>query len=405
VLQNITSSPPLGLYIHLPWCIKKCPYCDFNSHEVRASKTIPVLSNASMQPSGISDELQEQYIAALQADLEQSVALVWGRVVHSIFIGGGTPSLFSEKSIDRILTVVRTHLRVSADAEITMEANPGTFEKERFEGFARAGVNRLSIGVQSFNNQQLKELGRVHDARQALAAIEVAAKSYPTFNIDLMYGLPDQSFDELVLDFETANRLSPPHLSYYQLTLEPNTLFAAKPPKLPDDDTLAEMQTLIESKTAQSGYEHYEISAYAKPGQRSKHNLNYWQFGDYLGLGAGAHGKLTFHDGIRRFAKFKHPATYMQKSIAGSATELEQLIAPRDLPFEFMLNALRLSEGVDTSSFSERTGLSLAVLNQAMVKACAKGLLDEHPSRIKATPRGLLFLNDLQELFLPETNE
>jgi putative oxygen-independent coproporphyrinogen III oxidase len=358
-----------------------------------------------MQPSGISDELQEQYIAALQADLEQSVALVWGRVVHSIFIGGGTPSLFSEKSIDRILTVVRTHLRVSADAEITMEANPGTFEKERFEGFARAGVNRLSIGVQSFNNQQLKELGRVHDARQALAAIEVAAKSYPTFNIDLMYGLPDQSFDELVLDFETANRLSPPHLSYYQLTLEPNTLFAAKPPKLPDDDTLAEMQTLIESKTAQSGYEHYEISAYAKPGQRSKHNLNYWQFGDYLGLGAGAHGKLTFHDGIRRFAKFKHPATYMQKSIAGSATELEQLIAPRDLPFEFMLNALRLSEGVDTSSFSERTGLSLAVLNQAMVKACAKGLLDEHPSRIKATPRGLLFLNDLQELFLPETNE
>jgi putative oxygen-independent coproporphyrinogen III oxidase len=357
-----------------------------------------------MQPSGISDELQEQYIAALQADLEQSVALVWGRVVHSIFIGGGTPSLFSEKSIDRILTVVRTHLRVSADAEITMEANPGTFEKERFEGFARAGVNRLSIGVQSFNNQQLKELGRVHDARQALAAIEVAAKSYPTFNIDLMYGLPDQSFDELVLDFETANRLSPPHLSYYQLTLEPNTLFAAKPPKLPDDDTLAEMQTLIESKTAQSGYEHYEISAYAKPGQRSKHNLNYWQFGDYLGLGAGAHGKLTFHDGIRRFAKFKHPATYMQKSIAGSATELEQLIAPRDLPFEFMLNALRLSEGVDTSSFSERTGLSLAVLNQAMVKACAKGLLDEHPSRIKATPRGLLFLNDLQELFLPETN-
>jgi putative oxygen-independent coproporphyrinogen III oxidase len=413
--QKIISSPPLGLYIHLPWCIKKCPYCDFNSHEVKGS--IPILSQEQRTVqivaqvatptavSTVSDELQEQYIAALQADLEQSVALVWGRVVHSIFIGGGTPSLFSEKSIDRILTIVRTHLRVSADAEITMEANPGTFEKERFEGFARAGVNRLSIGVQSFNNAQLKKLGRVHDAAQALAAIEVAAKRYPTFNIDLMYGLPEQSFEELELDFETANRLSPPHLSYYQLTLEPNTLFAAKPPTLPDDDTLAAMQALIESSTAHAGYEHYEISAYAKVGHRSKHNLNYWQFGDYLGLGAGAHGKLTFHDGIRRYAKFKQPAAYMQKCLAGNANEIEQLIAPEDLPFEFMLNALRLSDGVDTESFTERTGLSLAVLNQAMAKACKKGLLDEHPARIKATPHGLLFLNDLQELFLPETKK
>jgi putative oxygen-independent coproporphyrinogen III oxidase len=407
VLQNITSSPSLGLYIHLPWCIKKCPYCDFNSHEVKAA--IPILAKGQPRPISLSqasmlgDDLQEQYIAALQADLEQSVALVWGRVVHSIFIGGGTPSLFSEKSIDRILTMVRTHLRVSADAEITMEANPGTFEKERFEGFARAGVNRLSIGVQSFNDAQLKKLGRVHDASHALAAIEVAAKRYLTFNIDLMYGLPEQSFDELALDFQTANQLAPPHLSYYQLTLEPNTLFAAKPPNLPDDDVLASMQELIESHTAQAGYEHYEISAYAKAGHRSKHNLNYWQFGDYLGLGAGAHGKLTFHDGIRRFVKFKHPTTYMQRSLAGNASEVEQLIAPEDLPFEFMLNALRLSEGVDSASFSERTGLSIAVLNQAMAKACKKGLLDEHPSRIKATPHGLLFLNDLQEMFLPET--
>jgi putative oxygen-independent coproporphyrinogen III oxidase len=404
VLQKITSSPPLGLYIHLPWCIKKCPYCDFNSHEVKAT-TIAIHSvKASNPASAISDEVQAQYIAALQADLEQSVALVWGRVVHSIFIGGGTPSLFSEKSIDRILTLVRTHLRVSADAEITMEANPGTFEKERFEGFARAGVNRLSIGVQSFNDGQLKKLGRVHDASQALAAIEVAARRYPTFNIDLMYGLPEQTFDELALDFDTAKRLAPPHLSYYQLTLEPNTLFAAKPPTLPDDDTLALMQSLIESKTDQAGYEHYEISAYAKPGQRSRHNLNYWQFGDYLGIGAGAHGKLTFHDGIRRYAKYKHPATYMQKSLAGDANELVQLISPEDLPFEFMLNALRLSDGVVTSSFEERTGLSLTSVNAAMAKACRKGLLDEHPARIKATPRGLLFLNDLQELFLPETS-
>jgi putative oxygen-independent coproporphyrinogen III oxidase len=410
VLQKITSSPPLGLYIHLPWCIKKCPYCDFNSHEVKGS--IPILAfgqpsklrsaQATPQASVVSDELQEQYIAALQADLEQSVALVWGRVVHSIFIGGGTPSLFSEKSIDRILTMARTHLRVSADAEITMEANPGTFEKERFEGFAKAGVNRLSIGVQSFNNSQLKKLGRVHDASQALAAIEVAAKRYKTFNIDLMYGLPEQSIEELELDFEMANRLAPPHLSYYQLTLEPNTLFAAKPPALPDDDNLAAMQELIENRTAMAGYEHYEISAYAKPGQRSKHNVNYWQFGDYLGIGAGAHGKLTFHDGIRRYAKFKHPASFMQNAIAGNANEVEQLIAPEDLPFEFMLNVLRLSEGVDSASFTERTGLNIAVLNHAMAKACKKGLLDEHPSRIKATPHGLLFLNDLQEMFLPE---
>jgi putative oxygen-independent coproporphyrinogen III oxidase len=413
VLQKITSSPPLGLYIHLPWCIKKCPYCDFNSHEVKGS--IPILAfgqtstmpsaQATLQASAVSDELQDQYIAALQADLEQSVALVWGRVVHSIFIGGGTPSLFSEKSIDRILTMVRTHLRVSADAEITMEANPGTFEKERFEGFAKAGVNRLSIGVQSFNNSQLKKLGRVHDANQALAAIEVAAKRYKTFNIDLMYGLPEQSIEELELDFETAHRLAPPHLSYYQLTLEPNTLFAAKPPDLPDDDNLAAMQELIEYRTAIAGYEHYEISAYAKPGQRSKHNVNYWQFGDYLGIGAGAHGKLTFHDGIKRYAKFKHPTTFMQKAILGNANEVEQLIAPEDLPFEFMLNALRLSEGVDSASFAERTGLNISVLNHAMAKACKKGLLDEHPSRIKATPHGLLFLNDLQEMFLPEIKQ
>jgi coproporphyrinogen III oxidase-like Fe-S oxidoreductase len=381
VLQKITVSPPLGLYIHLPWCIKKCPYCDFNSHELKFTSVqlagsapravIPVTTIADSRQHGLlSDELQAQYIAALQADLEQSVALVWGRVVHSIFIGGGTPSLFSEKSIDTILTMVRTHLRVSADAEITMEANPGTFEKNRFE---------------------------------ALAAIEVAHKRYPTFNIDLMYGLPEQTFEELALDFETANRLAPPHLSYYQLTLEPNTLFAAKPPLLPDDDTLADMQALIDNKTAAQGYEHYEISAYAKAGQRAKHNVNYWQFGDYLGIGAGAHGKLTFHDGIRRYAKFKHPATYMEKALANIANEIETLILPEDLPFEFMLNALRLSEGVATSSFEERTGLSLTTINSAMAKACKSGLLDEHPSRIKATPKGLLFLNDLQELFLPET--
>jgi putative oxygen-independent coproporphyrinogen III oxidase len=391
MLQQIKSSPPLALYIHLPWCVKKCPYCDFNSHE-------PKKSDASQ---GLSSDLEEQYIAALKCDLESSVALVWGRVVHTVFIGGGTPSLFSEAGIDAILTMVRTYLRLAADAEITMEANPGTFEKERFKGFARAGVNRLSIGVQSFNNDRLRALGRIHSANQALQAIEVAARDYPTFNIDLMYGLPGQSIEGLHSDLQTALTLRPPHLSYYQLTLEPNTLFAVRPPLLPDEDVLAQMQDIIEQKTHGLGYEHYEISAYAQKGHIAKHNLNYWKFGDYLGIGAGAHGKLTFHDGIRRYAKFKQPASYMQKSLEGNAVEVETLLQPGDLPFEFMLNALRLTSGVETHLFEERTGLSVASLNKAMAQACEKGLMDPHPSRLMATPRGLAFLNDLQALFLP----
>jgi putative oxygen-independent coproporphyrinogen III oxidase len=389
--QQIKSSPPLALYIHLPWCIKKCPYCDFNSHE-------PKNSDARQ---GLSVDLEAQYIAALKCDLESSVALVWGRVVHTVFIGGGTPSLFSEAGIDEILTMVRTYLRLAADAEITMEANPGTFEKERFKGFAKAGVNRLSIGVQSFNNDRLKALGRIHSANQALQAIDVAARDYKTFNIDLMYGLPGQSIEGLQSDLQTALSLQPPHLSYYQLTLEPNTLFAVKPPLLPDEDLLAQMQELIELSTQKHGFEHYEVSAYAQKGHEAKHNLNYWKFGDYLGIGAGAHGKLTFHDGIRRYAKFKQPAAYMQKSLAGNAVEIETLLEPGDLPFEFMLNALRLTSGVETHLFEERTGLSVTHLNKAITQACHKGLMDSHPSRLMATPRGLAFLNDLQALFLP----
>jgi putative oxygen-independent coproporphyrinogen III oxidase len=389
VLQSIKSSPSLGLYIHLPWCIKKCPYCDFNSHEH---------SNGA----DLGADVEARYISALKADLEASVAQVWGRVVHTVFIGGGTPSLFSVRGIDEILALVRSHLRLAADAEITMEANPGTFEKVRFEGFAKAGVNRLSIGVQSFNDQRLKSLGRVHSSSQALQAIEVAQQHYKTFNIDLMYGLPGQSLEGLRSDLEQALKANSPHLSYYQLTLEPNTLFAAKPPLLPDEDLLANMQLLIEEQTQSAGFEHYEVSAYAKPGHRAQHNLNYWQFGDYLGIGAGAHGKLTFHDGIRRYARYKQPAAYMEKALAGDATEIETLLAPVDLPFEFMLNALRLSDGVASELFEERTGLSMATIGKALESACKRGLLDEHPARLKATPRGLLFLNDLQEIFLPE---
>jgi putative oxygen-independent coproporphyrinogen III oxidase len=409
MLQKITSSPPLALYVHLPWCIKKCPYCDFNSHENKSAKIIqigrPQQAIVQSVNSGLDEELQTRYLAALKADLEASVPLVWGRVVQSIFIGGGTPSLFSEANIGLLITTIRTHLRVAADAEITMEANPGTFEKERFKGFANAGVNRLSIGVQSFDNSKLQSLGRVHSADQALRAIEVAATAYPTFNLDLMYGLPNQSVEALAKDVEIALGLAPPHLSYYQLTLEPNTLFAAKPPALPDDDITAQMQDYIEASTSQAGFDHYEISAYAQPGQRSRHNLNYWQFGDYLGIGAGAHGKLTFHDGIRRYAKFKHPTAYMEKSLSGDAsqaTESSNLLLPEELPFEFMLNVLRLTDGVASGTFQDRTGLSLAAVSRQMQQACDKGLLDAHPSSIKATPLGLRFLNDLQAMFLPE---
>jgi putative oxygen-independent coproporphyrinogen III oxidase len=415
-IQTITSSPPLALYIHLPWCIKKCPYCDFNSHEHKkygASKIIefqknrdPLVAHLSEVTSELDGDTQSRYIAALRADLESSVHLVWGRVVQSIFIGGGTPSLFTEANIDAILTMVRTYLRVNADAEITMEANPGTFEKDRFKGFAKAGVNRLSVGVQSFNDAKLKSLGRVHSADQALRAIEVAATAYPTFNLDLMYGLPNQTVEELDLDLRTALGLSPPHLSYYQLTLEANTLFAAKPPVLPNDDITAHMQDCIEAATTKAGYEHYEISAYAQASHKSRHNLNYWQFGDYLGIGAGAHGKLTFHDGIRRYAKFKHPTAYMEKCLgadATAATESSSLLLPDDLPFEFMLNALRLTEGVSSGSFEDRTGLSLAAISRQMQQACEKGLLDSHPAFIKATPLGLRFLNNLQEMFLPKS--
>jgi putative oxygen-independent coproporphyrinogen III oxidase len=378
----LKALPPLALYVHLPWCLRKCPYCDFNSHEF--------------------DELPEaRYLDALRADLEASVPLVWGRSIQTVFIGGGTPSLFSPASIDRLLADVRMLLRLAVDAEVTLEANPGTFERAKFAGFREAGVNRLSLGVQSFDEGALRALGRVHDRAQALAAAGAAAELFPTFNLDLMYALPGQDMAGLDADLAQALAFEPPHLSYYHLTIEPNTLFASRPPGgLPDDDTSADMQQRIEAATAAAGLAQYEISAYGQTGHRSRHNLNYWGFGDYLGIGAGAHGKLSFHDRIIRQARFRHPKRYMDAALAGDSVEQTRSLGADDLPFEFMLNALRLVDGVPTSAFGERTGLPIAAIAPALQRAVERGLLDPDPATIRATPLGLRFLNDLQQMFL-----
>jgi len=386
---GLTQLPPLSLYVHLPWCVRKCPYCDFNSHELRGGTRLP-------------EDAEQGYLAALQADLEASLPLVWGRSVQTVFIGGGTPSLFSPGAIERLLQMVRALLRLAPDAEITMEANPGTFEAGRFRDFALAGVNRLSIGVQSFDDRLLSALGRIHDGDQARRAIETAAERFASFNVDLMYALPGQGPDDLERDLRTALSFNPPHLSYYQLALEPNTLFAKHPPQLPDDDTAAQMQERIEQATAEAGLAHYEISAYARRGHRARHNLNYWEFGDYLGIGAGAHGKLSFHDRILRQARYRHPQRYVEQAMRGAAVEEERVLGPSDLPFEFMLNALRLVDGVPAAMFVERTGLPISAVYRRLGEASARGLLDPDPTVIRATPLGLRFLNDLQQLFLEE---
>jgi len=382
---GLAQLPPLGVYVHLPWCIRKCPYCDFNSHEA---------------PAEGFDE--RAYLDALEADLDASLPLVWGRPVQTIFLGGGTPSLFSPDGIDRLLASLRSRLRVAPDAEVTMEANPGTFERERFAGFRSAGVNRLSLGVQSFDDERLAAIGRVHDARQARQAAEAAREIFPTFNLDLMYALPGQTPAQLAGDLAQALAFEPPHLSLYHLTLEPNTLFARFPPDLPDEDQAAAMQDAVEAQLGAAGFDRYEVSAYARSGHRARHNLNYWTFGDYLGIGAGAHGKLSFHDRITRQARFRHPRRYVEAASAGNALEIDRVLALRDLPFEFMLNALRLVEGVPASLFEERTGQSLAVVARGLDKAAGKGLLLADPARLAPTELGLRFLNDLQEMFLPE---
>jgi putative oxygen-independent coproporphyrinogen III oxidase len=379
---QLSALPPLALYVHLPWCLKKCPYCDFNSHEQRGT----------LDESG--------YLRALVADLEAALPLVWGRRVLSLFVGGGTPSLFSPDSIDRLLADIRARLPLEPGCEITLEANPGTFERERFRAFRAAGVTRLSVGVQSFDDAALQAIGRVHDARQARAAVEEAAGAFDTFNIDLMYALPGQTLAALAHEIDTALAFAPPHLSIYHLTLEPNTVFASRPPVLPDDDLASDMLDLVTERTAARGLDRYEVSAFARPGHRCTHNLNYWQFGDYLGIGAGAHGKLSFPERIVRQVRWREPAAYMAKALAGAAVSNEHEIAASDLPFEFMLNALRLKHGFDLALFGERTGLPPQRIEAAVDTAVQRGLLQRDGARLAPTARGFDFLSDLQQLFL-----
>ena len=380
----LASLPPLSLSVHFPWCVKKCPYCDFNSHAADASGPIP----------------EDRYIDALIRDLELSLPLIWGRRIHTIFFGGGTPSLLSPKGFDRLMSEIRSRSGLEADAEITLEANPGTFEAEKFAAYRASGVNRLSIGIQSFNDVHLKALGRIHDGNEARKAIDIAAKLFDNFNLDLMYALPGQTPAQLQSELDTALGFHPPHLSYYHLTLEPNTVFAKFPPALPDDDAAAGMQALIEARLSKAGYEHYETSAYAKPGHRSRHNLNYWRFGDYLGIGAGAHGKLSFAQRILRSAKLRQPESYMAGCEADAPVAEQHEVSARELPLEYMMNALRLSEGFAVREFGERTGLPVSAVDQALNEAERRGLITRDHLRIVPTERGRRFLNDLLQLFL-----
>ncbi|HMS26683.1 MAG TPA: radical SAM family heme chaperone HemW [Burkholderiaceae bacterium] len=386
-LLQLASLPPLSLYIHLPWCLKKCPYCDFNSHEVQSK-------------GSLDTTLENSYIGAMMVDLDQSLPLIWGRPVNSIFIGGGTPSLFSPFAIDMMLSQIRARVKLSADCEITLEANPGTFERDRFKAFRSAGVTRLSIGVQSFNDAHLKTLGRVHNSEQAIAAVQEAAQCFETFNLDLMYALPSQTMVDLEHDLQTALLLSPPHISIYHLTIETNTYFSKFPPHIPDDDTAYAMLDVLTAKLGEAGFDRYEVSAFAKKTHRCNHNLNYWLFGDYLGIGAGAHSKISFAHRIVRQTRFREPRMYMQKSLGGNAVAQEVDIKHKELAFEFMLNALRLKDGFDSDLFFQRTGLALSSIQADLTQAIDENLLIQTPKRIKPTERGFDFLSDLQELFL-----
>ncbi len=382
VPSGLPAPPPLALYIHFPWCVRKCPYCDFNSHEVK------------------HDIPEQAYLAALISDLEQSLPHIWGRRVLSIFIGGGTPSLISPQGLDRLLADIRARVQLSADAEITLEANPGTVEASRFQGFRDAGVNRISLGIQSFNDQHLQALGRIHNGDDARRAIELALRHVGNVNLDLMYALPRQSLAECEQDLRTAITFGTPHLSAYHLTLEPNTRFAFDPPPLPDADLAADMQERVEQLLADAGYQHYETSAFAQPGQQCRHNLNYWHFGDYLGIGAGAHGKLSDAFGIVRETRARHPQAYMEAVNAGQAIQERRPISHEELPFEFLMNSLRLNQGFHPSLFQERTGLHLARIQTQLQQAAKNGLLSLSSERIQPTEQGRHFLNDLLERFL-----
>ena len=385
---RLGESPPLALYVHLPWCLAKCPYCDFNSHAV---------------PDAASGGLPEaRYIDALIADLESALPQVWGRPVHSIFIGGGTPSLFSADAINRLLAAIRARLPLLPGCEITLEANPGSFERDRFKAFRAAGVTRLSVGVQSFDDAMLAKLGRVHDGAQARAALTEAASAFETFNLDLMYALPGQTLAQLHTDLDIALSFAPPHLSIYHLTVEPNTRFALKPPLgLPDDDLASDMLDAIVARTGDAGLQRYEVSAFARTGHRCRHNLNYWQFGDYLGIGAGAHGKLSYPHRVIRQVRWRDPKTYTEQALAGQAMSNDDEVPRADLPFEFMLNALRLRDGFALADFTQRTGLAVTAIAAALEKGEAMGLLARDFSRVWPSARGFDFLSDLQALFLP----
>ena len=379
---NLAALPPLSLYIHFPWCVRKCPYCDFNSHEARGA--FP----------------EKAYLDAVRLDLEQSLPLIWGRKIYTVFIGGGTPSLMSAAGLDRLLSDVRTLLPLDGNAEITMEANPGTFEAEKFRSFRASGVNRLSIGIQSFNADHLKALGRIHDDREAMRAVEIAHANFDNFNLDLMYALPGQTLAQARHDLDTALAFKPPHLSLYHLTMEPNTVFAKYPPQLPDDDLSADMQDMIAEVTTAADFDHYEVSAYAQPGRRARHNLNYWDFGDYLGIGAGAHSKISFPHRVLRQARFKQPQSFIDAANAGNPVQEEHEIARADMGFEFMLNTLRLTGGFAPNLFSERTGMQINAIDKALNEAEAKGLLYRDHQIIRPTELGQRFLNDLQQMFL-----
>lgn len=389
---KLTALPPLCLYIHIPWCVKKCPYCDFNSHEI------------GKKGVGLQED---EYVLALIRDLEMSLSQIWGRPVASVFLGGGTPSLLSAQAIDKILTHIRMLLPLELSAEITLEANPGTFEAQKFADFRAAGINRLSIGIQSFNSKHLHALGRIHDDKEAHHAIEIALKNFDNVNLDLMYALPGQTLEEACHDIAIACASGVPHLSAYHLTLEPNTLFYRFPPTLPDDDLAAEMQLMIEQTVLSRGYANYEVSAFAKPNYQSRHNLNYWQFGDYLGIGAGAHSKISFQHKIVRQMRYKQPKQYLSKILTkdGALSEpvqSEHEIQAKDRAFEFMMNALRLISGFQVESFQARTGLPITAIQQQLEEAEQRGLISWDHHRIMPSLTGRRFLNDLLEIFLPE---
>jgi oxygen-independent coproporphyrinogen-3 oxidase len=384
---NFTATPPLSLYIHIPWCVRKCPYCDFNSHAVR-------------------DEIPEQaYITALLSDLEQELPAVWGRTVETIFIGGGTPSLIKPAAIETLLGEVRARLPVKPGAEITLEANPGTVERMKFAGFREAGITRLSLGIQSFQAVQLKNIGRIHDDSEALAAIEAARQAgFDNINLDLMFGLPGQDIPRAMEDLQTATALAPEHLSWYELTLEPNTWFYRHPPERVNDDTRCEMQAAGHTLLQHAGYSRYEISAYALDGRQCRHNLNYWQFGDYLGIGAGAHGKITdaASQRIYRVAKVRHPRCYLETAHTAQRIASRHTLEPDDVLLEFAMNALRLEQGFSPAGFTAATGLADSTIEPGIQQAIMQGLLARQDDNILATPHGRRYLNELLQYWVPE---